>query len=459
MADPVAGVEKIVKIGLKIKEAVDTVRHNEEECREIRKRVLRFSAILSQLQQTGLMNDSPALSGALEDLEESLQHALELVTACQERSTIRRLIKAGDLSKQLHRVKDDILNKVMLASFAVNTQATIVLLTIQAAGGHPPPRQPEDAGVVDSTDDARTELNDVENSVIAGSEVPLAPLSVAIREFRWSELMAATNSFSYGNTIARGGSFVIYKGVLKGGNIVAIKRCHKTIDDYNVWLQDEYYDLLPVVSKLQHENIVKFVGYCEVLEQPIETEFLWVEEYVANGSLQDIIHDSRIHWSSLFQIIQGIAQGLHYLHEQRVVHMDVKPLNILLDSDMNPKITDFELWDMQLRNISKLVFYLQRMMFMLLASPFLRLLAVCADLNHRKAYIDGEAWKAELMKEEFDPALFEASDLEQIRRCIQIGLVCAQLDRARRPNMDQVLEMLNGNKKLPNTKWRLLAWF
>ncbi|RCV39463.1 hypothetical protein SETIT_8G226800v2 [Setaria italica] len=343
MADPVAGVEKIVKIGLKIKEAVDTVRHNEEECREIRKRVLRFSAILSQLQQTGLMNDSPALSGALEDLEESLQHALELVTACQERSTIRRLIKAGDLSKQLHRVKDDILNKVMLASFAVNTQATIVLLTIQAAGGHPPPRQPEDAGVVDSTDDARTELNDVENSVIAGSEVPLAPLSVAIREFRWSELMAATNSFSYGNTIARGGSFVIYKGVLKGGNIVAIKRCHKTIDDYNVWLQDEYYDLLPVVSKLQHENIVKFVGYCEVLEQPIETEFLWVEEYVANGSLQDIIHDSRIHWSSLFQIIQGIAQGLHYLHEQRVVHMDVKPLNILLDSDMNPKITDFEL--------------------------------------------------------------------------------------------------------------------
>ena len=50
MADPVASVEKIVKLGLAIKEAVDTVRHNEEECREIRKRVLRFSDILSQLQ-------------------------------------------------------------------------------------------------------------------------------------------------------------------------------------------------------------------------------------------------------------------------------------------------------------------------------------------------------------------------------------------------------------------------
>ncbi|XP_034570128.2 uncharacterized protein [Setaria viridis] len=168
MADPVAGVEKIVKLGLAIKQAVDTVRHNEEECREIRKRVLRCSAILSQLQQTGMMNDSPAMSGALEDLEESLQHALELVTACQERSTIvRRLIKAGNLSKQLHRVKDDILNKVMLASFAVNTQATIVLHTIQGGGGgHPPPRQPEDAGVVDSTDDARSVIYDATSFVV-----------------------------------------------------------------------------------------------------------------------------------------------------------------------------------------------------------------------------------------------------------------------------------------------------
>lgn len=65
---------------------------------------------------------------------------------------------------------------------------------------------------------------------------------------------------------------------------------------------------------------------------------------------------------------------------------------------------------------------------------------------------DWEAWKAELLKEDFDPALFEASDLKQIRRCMQIGLLCADLRGRRRPNMDQVLEMLNGNKKLPNIK-------
>jgi len=161
MADPVASVEKIVKLGLAIKEA-DTVRHN-EECREIRKRVLRFSDILSQLQQTGMMNDSPAMSGALEDLEESLHQGLELVMACQERSAIRRLISAGDLSKQLRRVKEDILNKVMLASFAINAHTTIILLTFQA-GGHPPLRLPEDTEVIascnsHSTNDARSDIS------------------------------------------------------------------------------------------------------------------------------------------------------------------------------------------------------------------------------------------------------------------------------------------------------------
>jgi L1 cell adhesion molecule like protein len=49
------------------------------------------------------------------------------------------------------------------------------------------------------------------------------------------------------------------------------------------------------------------------------------------------------HWFSLMWIIEGIAQGIHYLHEQHVVHLDLKPDNIILDSEMNPVITDFDL--------------------------------------------------------------------------------------------------------------------
>ena len=52
---------------------------------------------------------------------------------------------------------------------------------------------------------------------------------------------------------------------------------------------------------------------------------------------------SELDWSSLFQIIEGVAQGMHCLHEQGVIHLDLKPSNVLFDSDMNPKIIDFEL--------------------------------------------------------------------------------------------------------------------
>jgi len=136
MADPVASVERIIMVGLRIKEAaVDTVRRNAAVCQEIRRRVLRFSAVLSQLQRAGAVDDSPAMGGALDDLEETLRHALELVAACQERTgVVRRLLTAGDLSRQLCAVKEDILNKVMLASFAINAHTTVLLLTMQTGG-------------------------------------------------------------------------------------------------------------------------------------------------------------------------------------------------------------------------------------------------------------------------------------------------------------------------------------
>jgi hypothetical protein len=71
MADPVASVERIIKVGLRIKEAADTVRRNAAVCQEIRTRVLRFGAVLSQLQRAGAVDDSPAMGGALDDLEET----------------------------------------------------------------------------------------------------------------------------------------------------------------------------------------------------------------------------------------------------------------------------------------------------------------------------------------------------------------------------------------------------
>ncbi|KAG2559218.1 hypothetical protein PVAP13_8NG304020 [Panicum virgatum] len=355
MADPVATVERIVKIGLKIKEAVDKARHNEEDCREITRQVLMFSAILSQLQQTGTVADSPAMA-ALEALEETLQRALELVTACQERTTIRRLVAAGDLSKQLRRVRDDISNNVMLASFAINVHTNILVLTIQAGVRPLPLQQQADAGLMDisnnihSTEDARSDLNGEENIVLTGNDAPLAPL-VGLKNFSLSALKDAING---GIIIGKGGSCKVYKGVMDG-TVVAIKAFRGFRGPHYLgW--EHTYDQLLLASKLKHRNIVKVLGYSHevgsssVIMQLLEhknrpakeIDYFWVEEYMPKGTLSTKSHESLLDWPSVSRILEQVAQGIHYLHEQRIVHRNLKPSNILLDSDMNPKIIDFE---------------------------------------------------------------------------------------------------------------------
>ena len=61
------------------------------------------------------------------------------------------------------------------------------------------------------------------------------------------------------------------------------------------------------------------------------------------GAFVTIFAESLLDWPSVSRILEQVAQGIHYLQEQHIVHRDLKPRNILLDSDMNPKITDFDL--------------------------------------------------------------------------------------------------------------------
>lgn len=504
MADPVASVEKIVRIGLKIKQAVDTVRKNEEVCREITKRVLRFNDILSQLQRTGMLDDNPALGGALEDLEEALERALELVMACQERSSIRRLITARDLARQLRGVKDDILNKVMLASFAINTNTTVMLFTMRLSIhgiAHPLPRQPtEDAGLTTteishcshSTEDAsrngRYEQNGEQNNVLGGCGGLVAPLvEITLREFRLSDLETATNGFSDSNIVGQGGTATVYKGVLNDGSVVAIKkfRWEPPLGWGNT------YEKLVLASKLEHKNVVKALGYAQEAgsvtdwwlegknDRNKEREYMWVEEYLPKGTLHEIIHcqEPRLDWSSLVRIIEGIAQGVNYLHKQHIVHLDMKPTNIVLDSNMNPKITDFEASRVLSGNqMTHSICTAGTFQYMapecLMGGPMstlndvyafgITLLETVSAIRRRCDNKAGHqfqlhqwAWKAleGRRRKEFDPALCSESQLVEIKKCIQVGLLCSQHEWADRPTMADVLLMLiSGEKQLPTPR-------
>ncbi|KAK3126567.1 hypothetical protein QOZ80_7AG0558560 [Eleusine coracana subsp. coracana] len=109
------GVEKIIKIALAIKEAVNTVKHNKKECGgNIEKCVARCTALLKRLEeQTDTMKDQ-VMHGPLEDVAESLEEALQLVTKCQRKHYVSHLWKAGDMAKELRRVQDDILRKLQV---------------------------------------------------------------------------------------------------------------------------------------------------------------------------------------------------------------------------------------------------------------------------------------------------------------------------------------------------------
>ncbi|CAL4911041.1 unnamed protein product [Urochloa decumbens] len=160
------------------------------------------------------------------------------------------------------------------------------------------------------------------------------------QRYTYSEIKRATGNFT--DMIGSGGSGVVYKGVLEDDRVVAVKVLKNVSQS-----EQEFQSELSVIGRIYHMNLVRMWGCCSEGKHRI-----LVSEHIENGSLAEMLFDREassdavLGWNQRFQIALGVAKGLAYLHSEClewIIHCDMKPENILLDKDLEPKITDFGL--------------------------------------------------------------------------------------------------------------------
>ncbi|XP_058782013.1 putative receptor protein kinase ZmPK1 [Vicia villosa] len=164
---------------------------------------------------------------------------------------------------------------------------------------------------------------------------------IGLRKYSYSELKQATKGFR--EEIGKGAGGTVYKGVLSDNRVVAIKCLHETNQGDSEFLAE-----VSIIGRLNHINLIEMWGYCAEGKHR-----LLVYEYMKNGSLAENLSSNALDWGKRFNIALGTAKALAYLHEEClewILHCDIKPQNILIDSDYQPKVADFGLSKLLQRN-------------------------------------------------------------------------------------------------------------
>ncbi|XP_010439226.1 PREDICTED: cysteine-rich receptor-like protein kinase 15 [Camelina sativa] len=282
-------------------------------------------------------------------------------------------------------------------------------------------------------------------------------------------IQAATNNYSENNKIGQGGFGEVYKGTLSNGSDIAVKRLSKSSGQGDTEFKNE----VALVAKLQHRNLVRLLGFSIEGEERI-----LVYEHVPNKSLDYFLFDrsnqGKLDWTRRYKIIEGIARGILYLHQDSrltIIHRDLKASNILLDADMNPKISDFGMarifgMDQTQENTSRIVGtygymapeYAMHGQFSMKSDVYsfgVLVLEIITGRKNSSFYETNGAhdlvtyawrlWGNRTSLDLVDPIIVENFQSSEVVRCIHIGLLCVQENLVERPTMPTIFMMLTSN--------------
>ncbi|XP_058219353.1 LEAF RUST 10 DISEASE-RESISTANCE LOCUS RECEPTOR-LIKE PROTEIN KINASE-like 2.5 [Rhododendron vialii] len=284
--------------------------------------------------------------------------------------------------------------------------------------------------------------------------------------YSYSEIKKMSRDFK--DKLGEGGYGSVYKGKLRSGYVAAIKILGKPKSN-----GQEFINEVATIGRIHHVNVVRLIGFCAT-----RSKRALVYEYMPNGSLEKYLFSQEgnisLSCKQMYDISVGVARGIEYLHQgcdMQILHFDIKPHNILLDENFNPKVSDFGLAKLYSTDNSMVSFTAARGTVGYMAPELfyknigrvsykadvysygMLLMEMAGRRRNLNAFADQTSqiyfpsWIYDQFKAGKEIEMGEATEEERemVRKMVITALWCIQMRPSDRPSMNKVLEMLEGN--------------
>lgn len=287
--------------------------------------------------------------------------------------------------------------------------------------------------------------------------------------YSYADIKHITSQFN--DKLGEGAFGTVFKGKLSNDLFVAVKILNSSKGN-----GEEFINEIGIIGRIHHVNVVRLAGYCA---DGVRRALIY--EFLPNGSLQQYITSPDaghfLGWKNLQHIALGVAKGIEYLHQgcdQRILHFDIKPHNVLLDDNFTPKISDFGLAklcskdqsivsmttargtmgyiapEVFSRNFGNVSYKSDVYSFGMLLLEMVGGRKITDETEDNTSQVYYPEWIYNLLEEGEDLRIHIGGEADAMiaKKLAIVGLWCIQWHPVDRPSMKVVVHMLEGGEKL-----------